>query len=75
MEIKEFIELFANTIEVDDVQALSPETEFRELDEWSSLTYLMVIVFMDEQFGVQVEPSEFKKMRTIQDLYNACIKQ
>lgn len=74
MEIKEFIEKFAETIEVENVESLTPETEFRELDEWSSLVYLSVIVMMDEEFDTQIEQAEFKKLRTIQDLYDACNK-
>ena len=72
MEIKEFIEKFAETIEIEDVESLTPETEFRELDEWSSLTYLSVIVMMDEDFETQIEQADFKKLKTIQDLYDAC---
>lgn len=74
MEIKEFIEKFAETIEVENIESLTPETEFRELDEWSSLVYLSVIVMMDEEFDTQIEQAEFKKLRTIQDLYDACNK-
>ena len=37
MEIKEFIENFANQFDDTDVSVFSAETRFRELDEWSSL--------------------------------------
>ena len=74
MEFKNFIEKFAETLEVDNVETLTPETEFRELNEWSSLAYLSVVVMMDEEFDTQIEQPEFKKLRTIQDIYNACNK-
>ena len=35
MEIKDFIEKFAETIEVEDSSVLTVETKFRELSEWS----------------------------------------
>ena len=74
MEMKEFIEKFAEAIEIDDASVLAPETEFRTLDEWDSLSYLSVIAMIDEEFDVQIETPEFKQQKTIQDLYNTATK-
>lgn len=73
MEIKEFIEKFAEAIEREDEIKL--EDKFREYDEWSSIAYLSVIAFMDEEFDMQVEQAEFKKLTTVQDLFNVCNNQ
>lgn len=73
MEIKEFIEKFAEAIEREDEIKL--EDKFRDYDEWSSIAYLSVIAFMDEEFDVQMEQAEFKKLTTVQELYNACNNQ
>ena len=35
MEINEFIEKFAEVVEVEDASALNADTKFRDLDEWS----------------------------------------
>lgn len=72
--MKEFIEKFAEAIEIDDASVLTPETEFRTLDEWDSLSYLSVIAMIDEEFDVQIETPEFKQQKTIQDLYNTATK-
>ena len=48
------------------------EDEFRNYDEWSSIAYLSVIAMMDEEYDIQIEQADFKKLRTVQDLYNAC---
>lgn len=74
MEMKEFIEKFAEAIEIEDASVLTPETEFRTLDEWDSLSYLSVIAMIDEEFDVQIETPEFKQQKTIQDLYNTATK-
>lgn len=74
MNIKDFIEKFAEAIEIEDSSMITPETVFRELDEWDSLTYLSVIAFLDEEFDVQIENAEFKELITIQDLYNRVTK-
>lgn len=73
MEIKEFIKKFAEAIEVDNVEALTAETEFRELDEWSSLSVMLLIAFYDEEFGKELTQAQIKSATTIQDLYNIAI--
>lgn len=70
MEIKEFIEKFAENIEVENVDALTPETQFRELEEWSSLSVMLTIAFFDDEFDKQVSNTAIKEAKTIQDLYN-----
>lgn len=70
MEIKEFIEKFAEAIEVDNVDALTAETEFRELDEWSSLSVMLLIAFYDEEFEKELTQAQIKGAKTLQDLYN-----
>lgn len=70
MDIKSFIENFAEAVEVEDIASLSVETNFRELDEWSSLAYLSVIAMLDEEYETQIENAEFKELKTIGDIIN-----
>ena len=70
MDINSFIKLFAEAIEVEDIEALTPETEFHDLDEWISLSVIIVIAFMDENFDKQVSETDIRQADTIQDLYN-----
>ena len=70
MEITEFIEKLAEAIEVDNVETLNAETEFRELDEWSSLSVMLLIAFYDEEFSKELTQAQIKESKTIQDLYN-----
>lgn len=68
--MEKFIELFAVAIEREG--EIKMEDEFRNYDEWSSIAYLSIIAMMDEEYGVQIEEAEFKKLRTVQALYDAC---
>ena len=68
--MEKFIELFAEALERED--EIKMQDEFREYPEWSSIAYLSVIAMMDEEYGVQIEEAEFKKLRTVQALYDAC---
>ncbi len=70
MEIKEFIEKFAEIFDDTDAAILTPETKFRELDEWSSLSALGVIALADEEFDVELSGAEMRQANTIQELYN-----
>ena len=69
MEIKEFIEKFAEAIEVENVKALTAETNFHELEEWSSLSVMLIIAFYDDEFGKQIGETAIKGCKTIEDLY------
>lgn len=71
--MNKFIELFAEALEREG--EIIMEDEFRNYDEWSSLAYLSVIAMMDEEYETQIEEADFKKLRTVQDIYDACTKK
>ena len=70
MEIKEFIQNFADQLDDTDAEVLAPETEFRTLDDWSSLAALSIIAMVDEEYGVSIASDTFKTAKTIQDLFD-----
>ena len=70
MDLKEFIEKFADAVEVEAFASLSSETRFRELDEWSSLAALSIIAMLDEEYDVSVSGDELRKTDTIGNLYD-----
>ena len=41
MELKDFIEKFANLLDDTDVSAIQADTAYQELEEWSSLTAMV----------------------------------
>ena len=70
MEIKEFIENFANQFDDTDVSVFSEETRIRELDEWSSLLALSVLAMVDEEYDVQLKADQMRKANTVQELFD-----
>lgn len=70
MEMKDFIANFADQFEGIDENKLSPETAFRELDEWSSLIALSVLAMIDEEYDVQLNGKEMRTANTIQELFD-----
>ena len=70
MELKDFIENFANQFEDTEASEFKAETVFRDLDEWSSLIALSIIAMVDEEYGVTLNGDDMKRATTIQDLFN-----
>lgn len=75
MEIKEFVEKFAELFDDTDASAITSETIFHELDEWSSLIGLSVIAMVDEEFDVALRGDDVKNAVTVEDLYNRVISK
>lgn len=70
MDIKEFTEKFAEVFDDADDLNLTPDTYFKELDEYSSLTALSIIAFADENFDIAITGKDIREVETIQDLYD-----
>ena len=67
--MEKFLEFFAE--QFDELHTtLTPETRFRELEEWSSLVALLIITMVDEEYGIVLPPEEMRRTQTIQELYN-----
>lgn len=71
MEIKDFIENFAQQFEDTDASEIKAETVFKELDEWSSLIALSVIAMVDEEYNVTIKGEDIRNSITVEDLFNA----
>lgn len=69
MEIKEFIENFASQFDDTPMEEFKAETQFRDLDEWSSLMALSIIAMVDEEYDVTLKGDDMKAANTIEELY------
>ena len=70
MEMQEFIKNFGNQFDDTDVSEFTPETKFRELEEWSSLNALAVLNLIGKKYGIILKPDEMKTANTIQELFD-----
>jgi acyl carrier protein len=73
MDFNEFKTKFADQLEIEDITSLNQNTLFKELEEWSSLSILELIVLFDEEFEKQIGDGDIAKCQTIADLYNLAI--
>lgn len=69
MNLKEFMSAMADAIEISNHEELTEETQFRNLDEWSSISVMLLIAFFDSNFGKAISVSDIKQCKTIHDLY------
>ena len=70
MDIKEFISNFADQFDDLDASVLTPETEFKALEDWNSLVALSVIAMIDEEYDVTLKGNDITSAKTIEDLFN-----
>lgn len=68
MELEEFVKRFAEQFE--DADDFSADTEFKELDEWSSLSAIHVIAFIDTEYDVEISGTEIRRANTIKNLFD-----
>lgn len=69
MELNEFIEKFAEQFDETDASVFKADTEFRTLDEWSSLMGLSIIAMVDDEYDVTLKGDDIRNSETIEDLF------
>ena len=75
MELNEFVTAFAEEFDETPIEAFAPETKFRELEEWSSLTALSIIAIVDELFDKQLTGADIRSVSTIEELFHLIINK
>lgn len=69
MELKKFVENFANQFDETNPAEIKADTIFRELEEWSSLIALSVIAMIDEEYDVTLKGDDIRNATTVEDLF------
>jgi acyl carrier protein len=64
---EKFISAFAEALEM-DVTLIGEADNFRDYENYSSLSELAVLAMLDSEFGIEIEMREFNKYKTIGDL-------
>lgn len=69
MELEKFIEDVASQFEDTERSEFSADTEFKYLEEWSSLSVLLLQSMIDEIYNVIITGDEINEADTIEDLF------
>ena len=70
MTLDEFVSAFAAEFDETPEDQFKADTEFKALDEWSSLTALSIIAMVDEQLDKTITGADIRASKTIEDLFN-----
>ena len=71
MELEKFVELFAEQFFDTPADMIKADTEFRQIEEWSSMTGLCILTMIKDEYGFFMDPKEFKACNTIQEVFDA----
>jgi len=65
---------FIKTVEVEFEElapgTLTPNTNFRDLDEWSSMHALIIIALIDTEYDVTITGEDLSAIETVSQLYD-----
>ena len=70
MEITQFIKNFAAQFDETETSEFKANTNFKNLEEWSSLTALSIIAMVDDEYAVKITGADIKNASTITDIYD-----
>ena len=69
MNLEEFVAHFAAEIDETPADLCAPDTEFKNLEEWSTLTALSVISMIDEEMEKRLTGADIRYCSTIKELF------
>ena len=69
MDIKEFIEHFAELFYDTDQSEFKPETVFHDLEEYTSLIALSIILMIDEEYGHLITGADVRARNSVKELW------
>jgi acyl carrier protein len=69
MTLEEFTVNLEREFENIEPGTFKPDTNYRDLDFWSSMYALIVIAYVDVEFNVTLTGKDLRESQTIKDLY------
>ena len=70
MTLDEFVKAFAAEFEETPEDQFKADTEFKTLEDWSSLTALSIIAMVDENMDKTITGADIRASKTVEDLFN-----
>lgn len=75
MELEKFTKKFADCFNQTDASLITPQTVFKNLEEWGSMLALIVIAMVDADYGKAITADDLKNAHTIADLFEIVTKK
>jgi acyl carrier protein len=68
--LQEFVGKFAEQFDETDAGEFKPDTEFKALVDWTSMTALLIIAMVNDEYDVIIKGDDIRSSKTIEDLFN-----
>ncbi len=68
--MKLFLEKIAEQFDDTPIELIVPELEFRNLDEWDSLSALSILAMIDEEYEVQLSGEDLRSASSLSELFD-----
>ena len=68
MTIEILLDLFNQVLNEDGSHPVTVNTDFKESDNWSSLTAFTIVTELEEKHGIQLRGIEIRRCTTVGDL-------
>lgn len=75
MTLEEFTISLEKEFEGVEPGSLNPDTNYREIKNWSSIYALIVVAFVDLNFDVILNAKDLKEANTVRELYELVQKR
>jgi acyl carrier protein len=69
MKVEDFIVKFREQFDDTDPDQIQLDTDYKGLDEWSSMMALIIIAFVDEEYNVTLTGDNFGSTKTVEELF------
>ncbi len=73
MKIEQFCDLIKE--QLNEKETLAPDTNFKNLDSYGSLSAVLIQQLVEDQFGIKLNPRGFRSINTINELVEAIGKE
>lgn len=70
MTLDEFVKAFAAEFDDTPEEQFSPATNYKELDEWSSLVALSIISMVDDEMDKRLTGADLRSCSSIEELFS-----
>jgi acyl carrier protein len=70
MELSNFIKELEEQFEKIQPGTITPASDFKNIDGWDSLTAMLVIEMINEQFGKTISANDLRECQTVEELFN-----
>ncbi|MEO7214151.1 acyl carrier protein [Mucilaginibacter sp.] len=75
MDIEKFVQEFANQFDMVPAEEFTPETHFKENEEWDSMTALSIIAMADDSYNVRLTGDDIRTSVTVQDIFDIVVSK